>query len=74
MQQAVLNVISGFTLANCTPSCLFTWEVIASSLAPISYHQVLQTHDEVFNPNNVGYNDTAGPVLASVNMGPVQPP
>ena len=38
------------------------------------FRQVLQTHDEVFNPTIVGYNGTAGPVQASVNMGPVQPP
>ena len=38
------------------------------------FRQVLQTHDEVFNPTMVGYNGTAGPVQASVNMGPVQPP
>ena len=38
------------------------------------FREVLQTHDEVFNPTIVGYNGTAGPVQASVNMGPVQPP
>ena len=35
---------------------------------------MLQTHDKVFNPAIVGYNGIAGPVQASVNMGPVQPP
>ena len=38
------------------------------------FRQVLQTHNEVFNPTIVGYNGTAGPVQASVNMVPVQPP
>ena len=38
------------------------------------FREVLQTHDEVFNPAIVGYNGIAGPVQASVNMGPVQPP
>ena len=38
------------------------------------FRKVLQTHDEVFNPAIVGYNGIAGPVQASVNMGPVQPP
>ncbi|KAK2547365.1 hypothetical protein P5673_032733 [Acropora cervicornis] len=33
--------------------------------------QVLQTDDEVVNPTIVGYNGTAGPVQASVNMGPI---
>ena len=38
------------------------------------FREVLQTHDEVFNPAIVGYNGTACPVQASVNMGPVQAP
>ena len=38
------------------------------------FREVLQTHDEVFNPAIVGYNGMAGPVQASLNMGPVQPP
>ena len=38
------------------------------------FRKVLQTHGEVFNPAIVGYNGIAGPVQASVNMGPVQPP
>ena len=38
------------------------------------FREALQTRDEVFNPAIVGYNGTACPVQASVNMGPVQPP
>ena len=38
------------------------------------FREVLQTHDEVFNPVIVSYNGIAGPVQASVNMEPVQPP
>ena len=38
------------------------------------FRKVLQTHDAVFNPAIVGYNSMAGPVQASINMGPVQPP
>ena len=38
------------------------------------FREVLQTHDKVFNPAIVGYNGIAGPVQASFNMGPVQPP
>lgn len=38
------------------------------------FHEVLQTQDKVFYPTIVGYNGTAGPVQASVNMGPVQFP
>lgn len=37
-------------------------------------HQVLQTHDDVFNPSIIGYSGAAGPVEATVYMGPVQPP
>ena len=37
-------------------------------------HKMVQTHDAVFNPAIVGYNSMAGPVQASINMGPVQPP
>ena len=38
------------------------------------FRQVLQTYDDVFNPTVVGYNGVAGPIEATVNMGPVQPP
>ena len=35
---------------------------------------MLQVHDDVFNPTIVEYNGAAGPVEATVNMGPVQHP
>ncbi len=35
---------------------------------------LLQHHDDVFNPKFEGYNGNAGPFKAVVNMGPVQPP
>ena len=38
------------------------------------FRQVLQTYNDVFNPTVVGYNGAAGPIEATVNMGPVQPP
>ena len=38
------------------------------------FRQLLQAHDDVFNPTIVGYNGAAGPVEATVNVGPVQPP
>ena len=41
---------------------------------PNQFREVLQTHDKIFNLAIVGYNGIAGPVQASVNMGPVQPP
>ena len=38
------------------------------------FRHVLQTYDDVFNPTVVGYIGAAGPIKATVNMGPVQPP
>ena len=39
-----------------------------------SFHKLLETYSEVFNPNFKSYNGAAGPFKARVNMGPVQPP
>ena len=41
---------------------------------PNQFREVLQTHDEVFNPAIVSYIGIAGNVQASVNMGHVQSP
>ena len=38
------------------------------------FRDLLEVHDEVFNPTISGYNGAAGPFEAVVNMGPVQPP
>ena len=38
------------------------------------FRDLLEVHDEVFNPTLSGYNGAAGPFEAVVNMGPVQPP
>ncbi|KAL9974235.1 hypothetical protein ACROYT_G011250 [Oculina patagonica] len=38
------------------------------------FRQVPLTYDDVFNPSSIGYNGAAGPIEATVNMGPVQPP
>lgn len=40
----------------------------------VKLRQLLQTYDRVFNPDITGYNGAAGPIQASVNIGPVQPP
>ena len=40
----------------------------------VKLRQLLQTYDRVFNPDISGYNGAAGPIQASVNIGPVQPP
>ena len=38
------------------------------------FRDLLEVHDEVFNPTISGYNGAAGTFEAVVNMGPVQPP
>ncbi|CAH3035332.1 unnamed protein product, partial [Porites lobata] len=40
----------------------------------VRFRQLLQTYDRIFDPDITGYNGAAGPILASVNIGPVQPP
>ena len=40
----------------------------------LEFQQLLQKYDRVFNPVITGYNGAAGPINATVNMGPVQPP
>ena len=40
----------------------------------VKLRHLLQTYDRVFNPDLTGYNGAAGPIQASVNIGPVQPP
>ena len=39
----------------------------------VKFRQLLQTYDRIFDPDITGYNGAAGPILASVNIGPVQP-
>ena len=40
----------------------------------LKFQQLLQTYDRVFNPDITSYHGAAGPIQATVNMGPVQPP
>ena len=40
----------------------------------VKLRHLLQTYDRVFNRDITGYNGAAGPIQASVNIGPVQPP
>ena len=40
----------------------------------VKFRQLLQTYDRIFDPDITGYNGAAGPILASVNIGPVQAP
>ena len=38
------------------------------------FQQLLQEYDRVLDPKITGYNGAAGPIQATVNIGPVQPP
>ena len=40
----------------------------------VKFRQLLQTYGRNFDLDITGYNGAAGPILASVNIGPVQPP
>ena len=40
----------------------------------VKFRQLLQTYGRIFDPDITGYNGAAGPFLASMNIGPVQPP
>ena len=39
----------------------------------VKFRQLLQTYDRLFVPDITSYNSAAGPILASVNIGPVTP-
>ena len=62
------------------PTGLFSDAVLLDpdSLLPeatrAAFKETLKGFDEVFNPDYSGYNGSLGPFLATVNMGPVQPP
>lgn len=64
-----------------TPVCFFFLDAVKvdpDNILPKyicnQFHQVLFAHNDVFNPTVMGYNVVSGPVEATVNMGPVQPP
>ena len=40
----------------------------------VKFRQLLKTYDRIFDLDKTGYNGAAGPILASMNIGPVQPP
>ena len=40
----------------------------------LKFRQLLQAYDSVFDPEITGHNGAAGPIQATVNIGPVQPP
>ena len=40
----------------------------------LKFQQLLQEYDCIFDPKITGYNGAAGPIQATVNICPVQPP
>ena len=62
----------------CSPPFLSAVSVDPDNLLPdqfrLKFQQLLQEYDRVFDPKITGYNGTAGPIQATVNIGPVQPP
>ena len=40
----------------------------------VKFRQLLQTYGRNFDPDITGYNGAAGTIVASMNIGPVQPP
>lgn len=40
----------------------------------LKLQQLLQEYDHVFDHKSTGYNSAAGPIQATVNIDPVQPP
>ena len=40
----------------------------------VKFQLLRQEYDRVFDPKITGYNDAAGPIQATLNIGPVQPP
>ena len=40
----------------------------------LKFQQLLQEYDHVFDPKIIGYSGADGPIQATVNIGPVQPP
>ena len=62
----------------CSPPFSSAVSVNPDNLLPdqsrFKFQQLLQEYDRVFDPKITGYNGTAGPIQATVNIGPVQHP
>ena len=62
----------------CSPPFSSAVSVDPDNLLPdqsrLKFQQLLQEYDHVFDPKITGYNGAAGPIQATVNIGPVQPP
>ncbi|XP_044173496.1 uncharacterized protein LOC114951707 [Acropora millepora] len=56
------------------PNVFIDPDNILSEDLRVKLRHLLQIYDRVFNPDITGYNGAAGPIQASVNIGPVQPP
>ena len=62
----------------CSPPFSAAVSVDPDNLLPdqsrLKFQQLLQEYDSVFDPKITGCNGAAGPIQATVNIGPVQPP
>ena len=62
----------------CSPPFSSAVSVDPDNLLPdqshLKFQQLLQEYDRVFDPKIIGYNGAAGPIQATVNIGPLQPP
>ena len=62
----------------CSPPFSSAVSVDPDNLLPdqshLKFQQLLQEYDRVFDPKITGYDGAAGPIQATVNIGPVQPP
>ena len=62
----------------CSPPFSSSVSVDPDNLIPdqfrLKFQQLLQEYDSVFDPQITGHNGAPGPIQATVNIGPVQPP
>ena len=62
----------------CSPPFSSAVSIDPDNLLPdqsrLKFQQLLQEYDRVFDPKITGYSGAAGPIQATVNIGPVQPP
>ena len=62
----------------CSPPLSSAVSIDPDNLLPdqshLKFQQLLQEYDRFFDPKITGYNGAAGPIQATVNIGPVQPP
>ena len=73
-RSAVFRAAQVFTTVTLFVCCVRrSWQVLPYQ-SLLKFQQLLQEYDRVFDPQITGYNGAAGPIQATVNIGPVQPP